>query len=517
MKQGCNSTEERGGRRVSWIQGILALVAGGATGVGAQGVDSSAILFQDGVVRQYRIDFYQENWQETLAAMWVADSGYLPARFTDGTIVLDSVGVRYKGNSSYTLAGNNPKKPLKIKFNEFRDLTYHGVKVLNFSNGIGDPTLMREHIGYAIARKYLSAPRSNFAHIAVGDAALGLYTQVEQADKTFLKRWYPNAKGTLFKAGDDGASLGWIDANATSYSGSGAYELKTNETSEDWSDFVAFVDFLNNASDETFCADRSKFLDDDNVAKFLAFNTVLSHFDSYNGSGRNWYMYQPDTASARMSMIPWDLNLSFGAYGGASGALNIGIDTTQAPIASRPLFRRFVECAATRAVYHRWVREMSTTSASADSVAAAVVRDSALIAPFVAADSNKFYPTAAWKTNLRANYRGSEGLILGLVSFAQARNAAIAAQLGPIIAVAPGDPVRGWKVSRSGNLWEVTGLESLGGGTLRWASLDGRNHGSLEFPAGAGHLVLSLPPGLVAVSVRSSGRSHSVLLHNRRK
>ena len=65
------------------------------TGGGGQGIDSSPVLFDDGVVRQYRIDFYQENWKETLASMWVADSGYLPARFTDGTLVLDSVGVRY--------------------------------------------------------------------------------------------------------------------------------------------------------------------------------------------------------------------------------------------------------------------------------------------------------------------------------------------------------------------------------------------------------------------------------------
>ena len=49
-----------------------------------------------------------------------ADSGYLPARFSDGESTLDSVGVRYKGNSSFTLAGNNPKKQFKIGFNEFR-------------------------------------------------------------------------------------------------------------------------------------------------------------------------------------------------------------------------------------------------------------------------------------------------------------------------------------------------------------------------------------------------------------
>lgn len=492
-------------------------IALGISGVQAQVPDTADILFDDTVVRSYSIVFYQANWKETLAAMWEADSGYLPARFTDGTVTLDSVGVRYKGNSSYTLAGNNPKKPLKIKFNEFKDTSYFGIKVLNFSNGIGDPTLMREHISYAIARKYLPAPRSSFVHITVNGSALGLYTQVEQADKSFLKRWFTDAKGTLFKAGDDGATLEWIDAKASSYADSGDYELKTNEKSEDWSGFIGFVDFLNNSTDDVFCADRSKFLDDDNVAKFLAFNTVLSNFDSYNGSGRNWYMYQPDTSGTFMSMIPWDLNLSFGAYGGASGAVNISIDTTQAMIAARPLFRRFVGCAQTKDAYRRWLRTMSTSAASTDSVEAAVVRDSALIAAYVAVDSNKFYTTAAWKTNLRANYRGSEGLILGLVSFSLARNAAIATQLGPVIAVDPSSRDRDWRMVRIGGVWQVKGLEALGAGTIRWASIDGRNNASHVFKAGTTEVVLSLPPGLVAVSVSSTRGSQSVILHNSRK
>lgn len=496
---------------------LLGCLAAGS----AAAIDSSEILFQDSPVRSYSIDFYGDTaWQSKLEAMWKADSGYLPARFFDGRTILDSVGVRYKGNSSFTLAGNNPKKPLKIKFNEFKDTTYFGIKVLNFSNGIGDPSLMREHIGYAIARGLMPAPRANFAHITLAGKALGLYTQVEQADKPFLKRWFENAKGNLFKAGDDGATLAWIDSNAASYSGSGDYELKTNEDAADWSGFVEFVDFLNNASDETFCAERSKHLDDDNLAKFLAFNTVLSHFDSYNGSGRNWYMYQPDTATSSMLMIPWDLNLAFGAYGGASSALGLAVDTVQAPIADRPLFRRALGCEATRTAYFQWIRAMIEGQASTDSVTAKMVRDSALIASFVEADSNKFYTTAAWKTNLRANYRGSEGLVPGLVSFSKSRNATIATQLEKLLpqtGVADPARTRNWKIGRIDGIWRIDGLESLGGGIVRWSTPDGRQSGSLAFKTGTSTLALPLPTGILAVSVRSDRGSQSLLIHNHRK
>lgn len=479
--------------------------------------DSTEQVFSESTVRSYAISFYAPDWKARMEANWVVDSGYVPARFSDGTVTLDSVGVRYKGNSSYTLAGNNPKKPLKIKFNEFKDTSYYGIKVLNFSNGIGDPTLMREHISYAIARKYLPAPRANFVHISIEGKAVGLYTQVEQADKSFLKRWYDDSKGNLFKAGDDGANLGWIDGNASSYAVSGDYELKTNEDAANWKGFVGFVDFLNRSTDEEFCAGRSAYLDDDNLAKFLAFNTVLSNFDSYNGSGRNWYMYQPDTTIPAMRMIPWDLNLSFGAYGGASSALSIAIDTVQAPIADRPLFKRALACPATRNAYFRWMRDMVTSQASADSVEAAVLRDSALIATFVADDSNKFYNTAAWKTNLRANFRASEGMILGLVSFSKSRNSSISTALESFLDVAVRKVDRSWGLVRTGDKWRLRGIESIGAGTVFWTSIDGRGSGSMAFQPSDNDVSIPLPHGLVAVSVRSERGSHTVMIHNTRK
>jgi len=507
-------TNRKHTRKVSALRYLLAALGLASAAYAAD--DSSAILFQDDLVRSYSIDFYGDTaWNTKLEAMWKADSGYLPARFFDGQTTLDSVGVRYKGNSSFTLAGNNPKKPLKIKFNEFKALTYYGVKTLNFSNGIGDPTMLREVIGYSIARQILPAPRANFANISLNGKAIGLYTQVEQADKAFLKRWYTDAGGNLFKAGDDGATLAWIDSTAASYLGSGDYELKTNETAANWTGFVRFVDFLNNSSDADFCADRAKFLDDDNVGKFLAFNTVLSNFDSYNGSGRNWYVYQTDSLGA-MRMIPWDLNQSFGAYGGASNALSLSIDTVQAPLADRPLFKRFLACEGSRAAYFNWVRDLVAGVASTDSVEALMVRDSAIVAAHVAADSNKFYPTSAWKTNLRSNYRATEGLIPGLVSFSKSRNTAINAQLPGFLGtgVLASQARSSLKAVRTSSGWILEGLDRLGAGVVRWSTVDGRLSGRAPFDGIRQSLALPLPAGLVIVSIATDNTTRNLVLHN---
>lgn len=519
MKQNRN-TDPAVSRNGTALVLVLLLASGGIFGARAQS-DSTDILFAADPVRNYSIVFHDSAWRTLLQSFWEKDSGYLPARFTDGVLVLDSVGVRYKGNSSFTLAGNNPKKPLKIKFNEFRNQTYYGIKTLNFSNGIGDPTLLREKIGYDIARKLGPAPRANFATISLDGQPLGLYTQVEQADKTFLKRWFTDAKGNLFKAGDDGASLASLGTDPALYANSGDYELKTNESEADWTGFARFVDFLNTPTDETFCAERSRFLDDENLAKFLAFNAVLSSFDSYNGSGRNWYAYQVDSVGA-MRMIPWDLNQAFGAYGGASSALSIRVDTVQAPMATRPLFRRMLRCAPLRQRFYAWAKRLADVEASADSVLAMVVLDSARIASFVEADSNKFYPTSAWKTNLRANHRATEGLIPGLVSFSTSRNATVLAQIAALpegsLAVGRdlGD-LSPWRLVRGDPASRLVGLESLGAGTVRWRRLDGREAGGLDFPAGTSSVALPLPRGAVVLDVRTSTQSRSILVLNTRK
>ena len=100
--------------------------------------DSSVVLFDDTKVHEYTLTFYDSDYATKLEANYVNDDGYILARFSDGTISLDSVGVRYKGNSSYIASGSSPKKPLKIKFNEFvSGQKYYGIKVLNFSNGYG--------------------------------------------------------------------------------------------------------------------------------------------------------------------------------------------------------------------------------------------------------------------------------------------------------------------------------------------------------------------------------------------
>jgi len=69
---------------------------------------------------------------------------------------------------------------------------------------------MRETIGYELFEQMgLPTPRRAFADVWINDTHLGLYTIVEQVDKTFLRRNFANPEGNLYKPETLAASLNW--------------------------------------------------------------------------------------------------------------------------------------------------------------------------------------------------------------------------------------------------------------------------------------------------------------------
>ncbi|GAI06446.1 unnamed protein product, partial [marine sediment metagenome] len=82
---------------------------------------------------------------------------------------------------------------------------------LNFNNGFSDPTLIRECLAYELFEQIgIPTPRASFVDLWINDTHLGVYTQVEQIDKTFLRRHFPNnANGNLYKPEMPAAFLNW--------------------------------------------------------------------------------------------------------------------------------------------------------------------------------------------------------------------------------------------------------------------------------------------------------------------
>ena len=74
----------------------------------------------------------------------------------------------------------------------------------------------------------------------------------------------------------------------------------------------SFLQFLNESDDETFAAELPERLDVDAFARYLAMMDLVANFDDIDGPGNNAYLWY-DVATEQFTVVPWDMNLAFGA------------------------------------------------------------------------------------------------------------------------------------------------------------------------------------------------------------
>ena len=95
-------------------------------------------------IRQVNLQFPQTNYWSLLQANYTSET-LIPANLTVGNISLDSVGVRFRGNTSYTTIQNSQKKSFAIETDFVRSgQELMGYKNLKFNNAHTDASFMRE-------------------------------------------------------------------------------------------------------------------------------------------------------------------------------------------------------------------------------------------------------------------------------------------------------------------------------------------------------------------------------------
>lgn len=231
--------------------------------------------------------------------------------------VFNDVGVRLKGNSSFTMSRQGIKHPFKIDFNRFVDgQDCLGLTMLNLNNNALDPSQLREAMSYHVFREAgLPASRTTFAVLYLSVAGqmdkqcLGFYTIIEEINKDFLKDHFASKKGLLLKP-EGMRGLTYFGDDWKRYS---KYEPKTDATPELAKRFIDFIKLVNQADDETFNREIASYLEIDYFLRFIAVNSLLANLDSYLTTGHNYYMYL-EPKSQKIYWMPWDTNLSFGSF-----------------------------------------------------------------------------------------------------------------------------------------------------------------------------------------------------------
>jgi len=278
-------------------------------------------------------------WETMLAAPEAEE--YVTGDFLFDTMEVANVAIRIKGGSSITkiAAGGTNRFSFKVDFNKyvpFQMLCGFGKVFLN--NGWGDPSLLREHLAFRLARSLgLPAPRSAFVDLTVAGQHLGVYLMVEPVDDdVFLEEHFKDDKGDLYEAGAPAGALADLGPTFGDYPG---FDLKTNQETADHGALLAFIQTLNHGPPETW----PSVLRINDALRYLAWNTVLVNLDSYNGTGANYYLYEEDGV---FSLVPWDADKAFGAHDcgcGPDALLDFALDEpTCGPLAERPLLEKLL-------------------------------------------------------------------------------------------------------------------------------------------------------------------------------
>jgi len=291
------------------------------------------------------------------------DFRYVPAKVELNGESFAEVGVRFKGNSSYGMVGNSPKRPFKIDFDRYvAGQEFHGLKMVNLTNNAFEPSQLRESLAFATFRASgIPSARTAFAEVSLSvpekfdHQFVGLYTLVEQVDKVFLKRHFGNARGLLLKP-EGIQGLPYLGPEWQPYEE--FYRPKTDPTDDQKQRLIDFTRLINFASDEEFAAQIDSILNLDNFTRYLAVCSAIVNLDSFVGIGHNYYLYL-DPADNRWVFLPWDLNGTFGALGLAGPVdrqIEWGIDTPATGY--NRLVERVLSIPAWRDAYRARLREV---------------------------------------------------------------------------------------------------------------------------------------------------------------
>lgn len=383
--------------------------------------DGPGGLFDEDSLRTIELEFYMQDYHSYLVNAWFYNpSERIPARLTLNGVLHDSVGVRYKGNSTFCLPNDvfSPKVPYNIDMNYFiggqKLLKYKKVKL---ANAWMDATFLKQIVASNIYRRYLPTGESNLVKLNVQGNYVGLYVNDESINKQFLSKHFNEKSGPLFKCDNidrfcDTANaptamppnLFYMGDDSTLYYNS--YDIKSEYGWKEFINLMKTIDLDFQNIDSVLNVDRTLWA--------FAVNQVIANLDCYNTYYvHNYYMYQ--TKDGLFQMIPWDLDNSFvGAIMGwdywnpsnvyeydpyYTGGPYTGPSGTPQPWEARPLLFKLLNDPYYRKVYSAHMRTIIEESLDTAQIRVNIENLQSLAYNAASQDNNKVFTMNEYYNN----------------------------------------------------------------------------------------------------------------------
>ena len=376
-------------------------------------------LFDTEEVMRIDIQMKQEEWEEMLENAAAKEYYACDVQINDQK--LGNVGLRTKGNTSLSAIAGNPdtdRFSFKLEFDHYVEgQTCLGLDKLILNNNYADATSMKEAVVYDMYR-YLGVDASlyNYAELSLNGEYLGVYLALEVVEDSFLLRNYGTGDGKLYKpdsmkmgggekgefggqpprpgekdadawkeerrdqggenfdleegderqktargkmpggspsmGGGNGANLNYTDEELSSYSDIWDGEV----TDTDKADHSRVVTALKNIGGGT---DLEKYLDVDNLLKYMAVHAFSVNLDSLSGNmAHNYYLYE---YNGMLNILPWDYNLAFGGMnmGPENDASETVNDAVDSPFPGTTFFDALLEDETYLSRYHEYLNRLA--------------------------------------------------------------------------------------------------------------------------------------------------------------
>lgn len=393
-------------------------------------------LYDANTIQTIKIKFSQANWDYRMDTAKAGAEGYLMADsvYING-VGYDSVGVKYKGNSTYN--ANQTKNPFHIELDTYKPQDYQGYNDIKLANVAYDPSFVREATAYKILENYMACPKANYANVYINGNLIGLYTNTEAIGKSFAKEHFGSKNNAFFNCSPPGGAgpqstnlpnFAYLGTNSASYIS--AYDMKSDTG---WASLINLTSILSTTTSSN-TANLEAVLDVDRALWMLAFDNLMVNLDSYIGQFKqNHYLYKSD--NGQFMPIIWDLNMSFGVFGstGSGGNLSTATKKTMSPTlhsteSAWPLVQKLLAVPTYKKKYIAHYKTILTEMIANGQYIKDADSFKNLILASVNADANKFsYQSAA---NMSANIGataitvtgGGNNTAPGLTDLMSARN-----------------------------------------------------------------------------------------------
>ena len=372
--------------------------------------DGAPDFYDPDALRTVYLRFHDEDWYEQLGDFYHTDVDVPADMVVDGK-VYQSVGVRFRGTSSYFTIMDSEKKSFNIDVNfSDDDLRLYGYRTLNLLNGHADPSFLREVLFSRLARDYIPTTKANFVKLVINGESWGVYINAQQFNRDFLEENFGTRGGVRWKippSFDAEGGLSYIGDDLELYKKT--FVIKSRETPEAWEDLMNLCRTFSDTPDEEIEAALKPIFDIDGALWFIALENVLTDHDSYINKGKDYALYQDPTG--RFHPISIDNNETFRFAGGRGpGQWPDGDNPMLSPDGhsdnpDRPIISRLLAIPHLRARYFAHVRTVVNELLDWEKLRPIIENYQVLIGADVQADDKKLYAYEGFANSVAEDFQ----------------------------------------------------------------------------------------------------------------